>query len=300
MLTCLLLLSAAVHGGSNLCAEEADEFRVWAVSCSHVTGVKLANLESLGEAIRQSEGRVQGAPEIGWDLMLSDRNDAPEPVGRGHSEARNTGRGGCPAGAVTRETFDWWKRQVLEHQDKIIVTMHHHMLRDTTTGSTRDEGAAGGYHNEPGAPGASYLYYIIENDDPDDFQYTADAHAFEDFLDEFYREHGRPAIDVWIGGHTHAWAPEDTGADGFPKKSITETRWGVTFVQIGALIPLNRAGPTFPMSRVLTFTDSSDALSLDVYMHTDRWKPSPKIGWYTEGAGHRVVKLRHPFHRPGP
>ena len=36
---------------------------------------------------------------------------------------------------------------------------------------------------------------MIENDDPDDFKYTPDAHAFEDFLAEFHREHGRGAID---------------------------------------------------------------------------------------------------------
>ena len=52
-------------------------------------------------------------------LMLSDRNDAPVPIGRGHSSERNMG--GFLAGAVTRETFNWWKKEVLANQDKIIV-----------------------------------------------------------------------------------------------------------------------------------------------------------------------------------
>ncbi len=57
--------------------------------------------------------------------MLADTNDVPTPVGRGHSEAANSG--GYPAGAVTRETFRWWKQQVLDNQDKIIVTVCHHV-----------------------------------------------------------------------------------------------------------------------------------------------------------------------------
>ena len=86
---------------------------------------------------------------------------------------------------------------------------------------------------------------------------------------------------------------------GYTKKGITETRWGVTFVQVGALTPVNREGPIYPMSRVLTFADASDRLSLDVYMHSTNWKPWPKLGWYPKGAGHKVVKLRHEFRRPG-
>ena len=39
-------------------------------------------------------------------LMMSDRNDLPYPVGR------RAGGGGSPAGAVTSETFAWWRRHV--------------------------------------------------------------------------------------------------------------------------------------------------------------------------------------------
>ena len=38
-------------------------------------------------------------------LMMSDRNDFPPPVGR-----RGATHGGYPSGAVTSETFDWWRR----------------------------------------------------------------------------------------------------------------------------------------------------------------------------------------------
>ncbi len=43
-------------------------------------------------------------------LMMSDRNDGGPPVGRAK-------RGGYPAGAVTGETFRWWKTMVEQNPD---------------------------------------------------------------------------------------------------------------------------------------------------------------------------------------
>ncbi len=220
-------------------------------------------------------------------LMLADRNDAPTPVGRGHSREANVG--GYPPGAVTRDTFNWWKQQVLANQDKIIVTMHHHVIRDTTVGSGRGEGTPRYHGSTGGAEGSSYLYYIIEKDDPADFQYTKDAHAFEDFLDEFHRQHGRGAIDLWIGGHTHVKGPDDNFGD----KTITETRWGVGFLQVAALTQ-HHAG-AHPLSRVLTFTDGSDMVKADVYLHEASYKKNP-IGWYDSAS--KTLPLRHKFVKP--
>ncbi len=50
-------------------------------------------------------------------LMMSDRNDGGPPVGR-------AARGGYPAGAVTGETFAWWKEAVEANQDAVILTAH--------------------------------------------------------------------------------------------------------------------------------------------------------------------------------
>ena len=61
-------------------------------------------------------------------LVMGDRNDGGPPVGRGEY-------GGYPAGAVTRETFDWWVENVEANRDKIIVSAHHHMLKETTVAS---------------------------------------------------------------------------------------------------------------------------------------------------------------------
>jgi putative CocE/NonD family hydrolase len=220
-------------------------------------------------------------------LMLADRNDVPTPVGRGHSNEAN--RGGFPAGAVTRQTFDWWKRQVLENQDKVIVTMHHHVLRDTTVASGRGEGNPR-YHGSSGGPeGSSYLYYLIEKEDPDDFQYRKDAHVFEDFLDDFNKKHGRGAIDFWIGGHTHVKGPDDDWGD----KTISETRWGVNFLQVAALT--RHHGGSHPTSRLLTFTAGRDECKADVYLHEASFKNHP-VGWYVPAS--KTFQLRHPFVAP--
>ena len=350
---------------------KAREFHVWATSCSHVPADAKRGRESLGLAIRQSEGRVEDAQSFDWDimidagdlsasqfppedidgmelqrqyramkshrreqvynvpgnhdapyfdhgpgswfrkwgdpmgeftefsgvdakrrpfavegnweryrfvagnvlfLMLADRNDAPAPVGRGHSSEKL--KGGYPPGAVTRETFEWWKKQVLENQDKIIVTMHHHMLRDTTTGSGFGEGHPRYHGASGGAEGSSYLFYLIENDDPENFEYTSDAHVFEDFLAEFEEKSGgRGAIDFWIGGHTHMKGPEDDHGD----KTISERRWGVNFLQAAALTKYHAGG--HPLSRLVSFRDGSGEARVRTYLHEARGKELP-VGFY--------------------
>lgn len=222
-------------------------------------------------------------------LMLADRNDVPEPVGRGHS--KDARRGGYPAGAVTRETFDWWKQQVLDNQDKIIVTMHHHALRDTTIASGYGEGNPRYHGSSGGKEGSSYLYYLIENDDPKDFRYLKDAHVFEDFLDDFHQQHGRGAIDLWIAGHTHVHGPDDRWGG----KTITARRWGVGFLQVAALTR-HHAG-SHPLSRLLTFVDGGREVKADVYLHDRSYKDQP-VGWYQPAS--TKLPLRHAFAAPPP
>ncbi|NKB36551.1 MAG: hypothetical protein GKR93_05175 [Gammaproteobacteria bacterium] len=67
-------------------------------------------------------------------LLMSDRNDLPPLVGRGPID-ETVNHGGYPAGAVTGETFAWWKKQIERNPDSIIVSGHHHMLKDTTSAS---------------------------------------------------------------------------------------------------------------------------------------------------------------------
>ncbi|MBI2480507.1 MAG: hypothetical protein HYV60_18330, partial [Planctomycetia bacterium] len=81
--------------------------------------------------------------------------------------------------------------------------------------------------------------------------------------------------------------------DDFGGKTITETRWGVRFLQVAALTQ-HHAG-SHPLSRVLTFTDGSDKLRADVYLHEASYKKNP-IGWYEPAA--RTFPLRHRFTTP--
>ena len=201
-------------------------------------------------------------------LVMGDRNDGGPPVGRGV-------RGGYPAGAVTRETFEWWKANVEANPDKIIVSAHHHMLKETTVASGPWEGVDGGYHGrfEDGAPiGASYLYFVDD---------VPDAQAFEKYLAEH-----PGAIDMWIGGHTHT-NPDDT----YGGRSHIEQKWGVTFINVAALSRYH-GHKNIAMSRLLTFTEGVAEVNVKCYLHMSDFAPQ---GWY--GRAERTVPLRVPFAR---
>ena len=214
-------------------------------------------------------------------LMMGDRNDGGPPVGRGE-------RGGYPAGAVSLETFQWWKQMVEENQDKIIITAHHHVLKDTTVASSPGEGIqiAGWpegpqtrYHGkyDNGAPeGASYLYFI---------GHKPNAGLFENYLEDH-----PGAISLWLGAHTHTF-PDDTGPGGeFSSKSHIERKWDVTFVNVAGLTLHHGRRQKFPLSRFLTFYPGQDTVRIQCYLHTDHYQ---RPGWY--GPAERIVSLQHPF-----
>ena len=117
-------------------------------------------------------------------LVMGDRNDGGPPIGRGEY-------GGYPAGAVTRETFEWWvrERRIEPRQDHHLGSPPHAQRDHVASGPW--EGVDGGYHGrfEDGAPiGASYLYFVGG---------VPDAGSFETYLAK-----NPGAIDIWIGG-TH-------------------------------------------------------------------------------------------------
>lgn len=200
-------------------------------------------------------------------LMMGDRNDGGPPAGRAD-------RGGYPAGKVTRETFDWWRREVQASQDRIIITCHHHMLRDTTVASGRWEGVDGDYHGrfEDGAPqGASYLYFVGDEADSDAFsRYLADNPG---------------SIDMWLGGHTHA-GPDDTHGG----RSHIERKWGVTFANCAAMTKHHVMSKSVPLTRLFTFEDNADSVSVRCYLHTGDYAAQ---GWYDKAR--RDIPLRHRF-----
>jgi len=210
-------------------------------------------------------------------LMMGDRNDGGPPVGRGP-------RGGYPAGAVSGETFSWWRKAVEDNPDAIIVSAHHHMLKETTVASgpwegfVKDEqghwkGYYHGYFPDGGPEGASYLYFVDGK---------PDAQAFEGYLAEH-----PGAIDIWLGGHTHTH-PDDTSGG----RSHIESKWEVSFVNVAALTRYhankNHAYP--PMSRLLTFVEGSSEVRVQCYLHTSHYAPQ---GWYQPAE--RLIQLCKAF-----
>ena len=207
-------------------------------------------------------------------LMMSDRNDFPPPVGRGE-------RGGYPAGAVTGDTFEWWKAIVEANQDAAIISAHHHMLKETTVasgpweGHTRDEdgnwiGHYHGYFPDGGPEGSSYLYFVDGK---------PDAQAFEGYLAEH-----PGAIELWLGAHTHTHPDDRTGG-----RSHVERKWKVCFINAAALARYH-AKFTVPMSRLLTFTDESTEVSVRCYLHTSDYAPQ---GWYAPTE--QTIHINKPF-----
>jgi hypothetical protein len=195
-------------------------------------------------------------------LMMGDRNDGGPPVGRGK-------RGGYPSGAVTGETFKWWQGQVEANLGSIVISTHHHMLKETTVASGPWEGYAKGkdgkwvshYHGyfpDGGPEGASYLYWVDGK---------PDAQAFEKYLA------AHPgAIDFWIGGHTHT-NPEDRKGG----RSHIEQKWGATFMNCSSLSRYHANKTTIALSRLMTFTEGSEEVLIQCYMHTSDFAPQ---GWY--------------------
>lgn len=95
------------------------------------------------------------------------------------------------------------------NQDKITVTCYHHMFRDTTTGSGRWEGILGDFHGYMGDEVPEGAAPLLRGK-------RMGRSPFESYLAE---NHG--AIDIWLGGHTHA-APGDV----FASKSHVKRKWG--------------------------------------------------------------------------
>jgi hypothetical protein len=214
-------------------------------------------------------------------LVMSDRNDLPPPVGRGK-------RGGYPSGAVTDETFHWWRERVEANRDSIIICAHHHMLRETTVGSGDSEGGTlnpdgtytsryHGHQKDGGNPeGSSYLYYVDNK---------PKAMAFENYLA------AHPgAIDLWIGGHTHT-NPDDN----LNGRTHIERKWGATFINCCALTRFHASRTSVPMSRLLTFTEGSDEVRVQCYLHTNHHAPQ---GWYPKAE--RTIRLGKPFQTRSP
>jgi hypothetical protein len=209
-------------------------------------------------------------------LMMSDINEPSQTIGRGTL-------GGNPGGVVSGETFRWWQRMVAKNRGSIIISAHHYVLKDTTVasgeweGMRRDENGMwkSSYHGyfPQGTPeGASYLYWVNSR---------RDSRAFESALAA-----APSRVSLWLGAHTHT-APDDT----YGGKSHIERRWGTTFVNVAGLTQYHsKPGAGVPQSWLLTFTDGSDSVTAQCYLHGSEYAPQ---GWYAKND--KVSKLSGPF-----
>ena len=198
-------------------------------------------------------------------LMMSDRNEPSQKVGRG-------ALGGNPGGVVSGETFAWWKRMVEANPDSIIVSAHHYVLKNTTVASGEWEGwRYHGYFPQGTPQGASYLYWVDS---------VPDAQAFERYL-----EAHPGAVQLWFGGHTHTH-PDDTRGG----KSHIEQKWGTYFLNVGSLT--HYSPEIVPMSRLLTFAEGSRDVRVQCYLHTNQHAPQ---GWYPKAE--ERLQLLKPFQR---
>lgn len=209
-------------------------------------------------------------------LMMSDINEPTQKVGRGTL-------GGNPGGVVSGDTFRWWKKAVEENPTAIVITASHYVLKNTTVASGDWEGlrrnehgdwepSYHGYYPQGSPQGASYLYWVDSQ---------RDSHVFEDTLAAH-----PSSVALWLGAHTHT-VPDDT----YGGKSHIETKWGTTFVNVAGLTRYH--GPRqnqVPRSWLLTFTEGSDEMTAQCYLHDGDYAPR---GWYARVG--KVIKLSHPF-----
>jgi len=223
-------------------------------------------------------------------LMLSDRNELGAPAGR--QGVSSFGGGGRPAGAITEETFLWWKAQVTQAkaEGRIVLTAAHHVLRETTAWSGDYGGQklvngqwTGWIHGYDPAgvdnEGASYLYWFVHPDG----SVTSKALAFETYLAA-----NSGAIDLWIGAHSHS-DPRVPDAAG---RTHLETRWGTHFIQAAGLTRYH-VDTSYPRSVLLTFTEGSTTVLVRPYWHSTR---AGAVGWDTERQ--RTLTLATPFVYP--
>ena len=98
------------------------------------------------------------------------------------------------------------------------------------------------------------------------------------------------------GGRSFRFRPKRSSSRGphTGRKSHVEQRWGTTFINVAGLTRYHTAPEnSIPRSWLLTFTDDSDQVTAQCYLHGDEYAPQ---GWYTKVE--RTIKLSKPFKMP--
>ncbi len=211
-------------------------------------------------------------------LMMSDRNDLPYPVGRQESG------GGSPAGAVTGETWEWWKNHVAEARS--LGENRRQRAPSHAAGKRRSR------------PETTRAFRVIPTAATGTVAITASMASRKAPPTSISSTRSRRrksssatsprtpgAVDIWLGGHTHTY-PDDVVSG----RSHVERKWGVNFVNCAQLSKYHSFVTCPPMSRHFTFTAGSPLVRVRCYLHDDSYASQ---GWYAPAE--RVLELSKPF-----
>jgi hypothetical protein len=238
-------------------------------------------------------------------LMISDNNFGGPPFGR----RCDTKDKGYPAGNYSEDTFNWWKDQVEQNRDKIIVTVAHHALLDTTMNTGFCDGWANGSHGAHSwadRRGSSIIYAIGEKTidgltseyiqshriDTVEQCYAQPVVQWREYGFKKYLEEHPGAIDLWLHGHTHGETNPDY-VDQEGRGSIVE-KDGVIFVNVGAVTTAHQPADV-PYSRLLGFTDGTAEVRIRTFLHRD-WDTEKGVkykGFYL--GAERIFTLKKYF-----
>ena len=289
----------------------ADRFRLWAFGDAHVGTDLKEGRHSLSYALRTSEqGGDAGGPPFSWDIAVDigdmsggqavpedeegeevvrqlgvledhgrqeiyhicgnhDRSGLDEPpawwwrkwVDPTGEQAKHSG---VDAAARRYPVHGTWERYSFEVGNILFLLMSDINEPSQTIG----RGDLGG--NPAG---------VVTGETFDWWCRMVDAHP-----DRIIQSHPG-AVDLWLGGHTHTH-PDDTCGG----KSHVETGWGGThFVNVSSLSRYHGVA-NVPKSRLFNFTEGSDEVVVQCYMHSDEFMPE---GWYDEAE--RKLRLTRPF-----
>lgn len=222
-----------------------------------------------------------------FDELAIARNDLSGQYQAGRGSDGGLPKGGYPSGAVTLDTFQWWKQVVEDKQfsNDILITVHHHMPALTTI--TTEDGEPGEFHGKSGSVGPNgeiggQLYWIREyNKEGKEINQYAQTRPFINYLKD-----NPGAIAAWVGGHSHIHT-SDQEING---RGIHVRKYGVSFISIGAITDSHAPGVN-QMSRLLTFVEGSDEAMVNVYIHRSSNKHG--LGWDTTAV--RKVELGKKF-----
>jgi len=213
-----------------------------------------------------------------YDQLAESRGDKSGAFQAGRGNAAGMPNGGYPSGAVTLDTYEWWK-QVVEDpafSEDILITTHHLMLANTTI--TTEDGEPGEYHGQSGSLGPNgeiggQLYWIREyNEVGNELHQYAQTRPFLNYL----KDHPG-AITAWVGGHSHIHTPKSK----INERGIHVRKYEVSFISVGALTD-SHAGGKNQLSRMLTFEEGKMEAIINVYIHKS--SDSSSLGWYEPAA----------------